>query len=87
MSSLSHATTGLKGETPSTSNTAVSGNSSSTEKSTREPPTTPEASPNENKQPKMGILPSKPGGEAEKAAEKLFEERMEGEYAKREGGA
>lgn len=31
--------------------------------------------------------PQQPKGEAELAAEKLYEERMEEEYAKREGGA
>lgn len=39
-----------------------------------------------NQQSKFGMT-RKPGTSAEEAAEKLYEERIEEEYAKREGGA
>ncbi|GAB7361049.1 hypothetical protein MBLNU230_g1089t1 [Neophaeotheca triangularis] len=39
-----------------------------------------------NQQSKVGTT-EKPGTSAEEAAEKLYEERIEDEYAKREGGA
>jgi hypothetical protein len=37
--------------------------------------------------PATGAIEQKPKSEAELAAEKLYEERIEEEYAKREGGA
>ena len=40
-----------------------------------------------NQQSSATIKPSATKSEAELAAEKLYEERMEEEYAKREGGA
>lgn len=43
----------------------------------------PQAEP---EKPQIGSSKSTPGS-AEEAAEKLYEERMEEEYAKREGGA
>ena len=83
MSSLNHPTMGGSNrEGPSSSETAVGGeggtsiepkDTATTEKAGQEPNT-------------AGLSSSKPGS-AEAAAEKLFEERMEDEYAKREGGA
>ncbi|CAK1355545.1 unnamed protein product [Cercospora beticola] len=78
MSSLPHQTAGLKDETPSTSETAVSGNAGGNIVSNQ--------SQSESEKPQIGASQSKPGS-AEEAAEKLYLERMEDEYAKREGGA
>lgn len=75
MSSLPHQTAGLKEETPSTSETAVAGGAGGNLVHS-------EAS----QDPQSGSSASKPGS-AEEAAEKLYQERMEEEYAKREGGA
>ena len=77
MSSLPHTSAGLKEETPSTSETAVGGSSGGNLVSNSS--TQPE-------KPQIGSSASKPGS-AEEAADKLYEERMEEEYAKREGGA
>ncbi|KAL9530540.1 hypothetical protein SMMN14_05610 [Sphaerulina musiva] len=77
MSSLPHQTTGVKGEAPSNSETAVGGSAGGNLVPA------PQAEP---EKPQIGSSKSTPGS-AEEAAEKLYEERMEEEYAKREGGA
>ncbi|EME50366.1 hypothetical protein DOTSEDRAFT_41454 [Dothistroma septosporum NZE10] len=83
MSSLNHPTmAGSTREGPSSSETAVGGEGgtniapkdTATTEAAGQPPST------------AGLSSSKPGS-AEAAAEKLYEERMEDEYAKREGGA
>ncbi|KAI5369593.1 hypothetical protein Slin15195_G004680 [Septoria linicola] len=78
MSSLPHQSAGLKGETPSTSETAVGGGAGAN--------LVPKDSQPQQEKPQIDSSASK-AGSAEAAAEKLYEERMEEEYAKREGGA
>lgn len=80
MSAMNHPTTGATREAPSNSETAVGGANSIAPKDTA----TTEAVGKESSG--SGISSNEPGS-AEAAAEKLFEERMEDEYAKREGGA
>lgn len=99
MSSLGHTAGGLKSETPSTSETAVGGNSVIPKDSQPAADAKGQSSSNQS----SSMSSSKPGS-AEAAAEvresfspsrwtiadsqqKLYEERMEDEYAKREGGA
>ena len=81
MASLPHTTTNPKTETPSNSETAESGYSG------------PAADVNTTES-KVGMTGNQSGkttssqpGSAEAAADKLYEERIEEEYAKREGGA
>lgn len=80
MSAMHHPTTGPTREAPSNSETAVGGGNSITPKDTATTETIGRPSSD------TGISSNQPGS-AEAAAEKLFEERMEDEYAKREGGA
>lgn len=80
MSAMNHPTTGPAREAPSNSETAVGGGNSIAPKDTATTETVGKESSG------TGISSSQPGS-AEAAAEKLFEERMEDEYAKREGGA
>lgn len=81
MSASQHMTTNPVIETPSTSETAVRGTAGSgaAVESGRGDgaPTAKEFGSDMSYQP----------GSAEEAAEKLYKERMEDEYAKREGGA
>ncbi|KXT17762.1 hypothetical protein AC579_3650 [Pseudocercospora musae] len=79
MASLPHTSTGLASETPSTSETAVGGHAGGN----IEREESAQVSGQQTKEATTGNQP----GSAEAAAEKLFEERMEDEYAKREGGA
>ena len=73
MASLPQTTTNPKTETPSNSETAEHDSVATTNASSAD------------KQPVKGSS-SQPGS-AEAAADKLYEERIEEEYAKREGGA
>ncbi|KAF7193969.1 hypothetical protein HII31_04651 [Pseudocercospora fuligena] len=79
MASLPHTSAGLATETPSTSETAVGGDAGGN----IEPKDSAQVSEQQTKETTTSNQP----GSAEAAAEKLFEERMEDEYAKREGGA
>lgn len=82
MSSLPHTSVGLSKETPSTSETAVGGDAGGNVVAKSD------ASEQVPREPSAGTTKSSSEpGSAEAAAEKLFEERMEDEYAKREGGA
>lgn len=67
---------------PSSSETAVGG-----EGGTSIEPKDTASTENAGEQPSAAGLTSSKPGSAEAAAEKFFEERMEDEYAKREGGA
>lgn len=80
MSAMSHPTTGPAREAPSNSETAVGGGNNIAPKDTA-------TTENIGKEPSGSAISSNQPGSAEAAAEKLFEERMEDEYAKREGGA
>jgi len=83
-----HTTTNPTTETPSSSETSTgSGNSLYPKESTS-------AADISNTESKVGVttnqgesITSGAPGSAEAAAEKLYEERIEEEYAKREGGA
>ncbi|CAK4033996.1 Hypothetical predicted protein [Lecanosticta acicola] len=70
------------GETATNSETAIGG-----EGGTNIAPKDTETLAQAGKDPKSGSISASQPGSAEAAAEKLFEERMEEEYAKREGGA
>lgn len=83
MSAISHITANPTTETPSTSETAVGGVAGGNLVAKDSQTTTS----NPDEQSTKPTLSSKEPGSAELAAEKLFEERMELEYAKREGGA
>lgn len=83
MSSLNRpATIPSGGETATNSETAIGG-----EGGTNITPKDTETFKQTEKDSKAGSLSANQPGSAEAAAEKLFEERMEDEYAKREGGA
>lgn len=84
MSSLPHTSAGLSSETPSTSETAVGGDAGGN--IVAKDPQSQSEQPQSKEQPRLGKTASQPGS-VEAAADKLFEERMEDEYAKREGGA
>lgn len=84
MSTSAHITTGPGKETPSTSETAQD----------LYPKDSIPAAEVSNTESKVGMtsnqssdITSNQPGSAEAAAEKLYEERIEDEYAKREGGA
>ncbi|KAK3672301.1 hypothetical protein LTR78_007841 [Recurvomyces mirabilis] len=90
MASLPHTTTGLASETPSTSETATGG----TAGGNLAPKDSNLAADVSSTESKVGVTSnqgkdttSNAPGSAEAAAEKLYEERIEEEYAKREGGA
>ena len=79
MASATHITSNPTNETPSTSETAVGGQAGA---NLAPKDSTPSA--------EISTQDSKIGttkGSAEEAAEKLYAERIEEEYAKREGGA
>ena len=78
MSTINHTTTGPGHEGPSNSETAIGGEAGAN----IVPKDTASTTANTADRPAA----SQPGS-AEAAAEKVFEERMEDEYAKREGGA
>lgn len=80
MSAGPHTTTNPTIETPASSETAVSDQNG---ESTIAPE---DSTGTQSQQGQIGQAQSQPGS-AEAAAEKLYEERMEDEYAKREGGA
>jgi len=82
MASVPHTTTNPVSETPSNSETAVDGK----EGANLYPKDSTPAADISNLESKVGQTKSQPGS-AEQAAEKLYEERIEEEYAKREGGA
>ncbi|KJX96994.1 hypothetical protein TI39_contig592g00005 [Zymoseptoria brevis] len=77
-----HTTAGLHSETPSNSETAVGG-----EAGANIVPKASETAPETGDSQQSKSMGSSQPGSAEAAAEKLYEERMEDEYAKREGGA
>lgn len=85
MSTLPHISTNPNSETPSTSETAIGGQGGAN--------LVPKASNDEAKNVNQNggnrqEAPEAAGKmSAEEAAEKLYAERMEDEYAKREGGA
>ncbi|KAH9844613.1 hypothetical protein Tdes44962_MAKER07252 [Teratosphaeria destructans] len=87
MSTLPHTTVNPTRETPSTSETATGGQASGN----LYPKDSVPAADVGDQQSKIGQtgnqLKSNQPGSAEAAAEKLYEERIEDEYAKREGGA
>ncbi|KAI7260748.1 hypothetical protein KC345_g9987 [Hortaea werneckii] len=90
MASLPHTTTNPTVETPSTSETAQGGAAGAN----FYPKDSVPAADVSNTASKMGMTPnqseattSNQPGSAEQAAEKLYEQRIEEEYAKREGGA
>ena len=82
MSSAPHTSAGQVTETPSNSETAVGGQGGAN----LYPKDSTPAADISNLESKVGQTKSQPGS-AEAAAEKLYEERIEDEYAKREGGA
>lgn len=82
MSSAPHTTTNPTSETPSNSETSVGGQGGAN----LYPKDSTPAANISNLKSKVGQTESKQGP-AEEAAEKLYEERIEDEYAKREGGA
>lgn len=82
MSSIAHTTTGQAREAASTSETAIGG-----EAGGNIVPKDTETTAKAGQDAPSGPIDSSEPGSAEAAAEKLFEERMEDEYAKREGGA
>lgn len=82
MSSAPHTTTNPTSETPSNSETSVGGQGGAN----LYPKDSMPAANISNLESKVGQTESKQGP-AEDAAEKLYEERIEDEYAKREGGA
>lgn len=90
MSSLPHTTTNPTHETPSTSETAPGGAASGS----LYPKDSRPAADIANTESKVGMTPNQSSattsnqpGSAEAAAEKVYERRIEEEYAKREGGA
>lgn len=84
MSTLPHITTNPASEVPSTSETSVGGHAGANlvQKESDEAVQPVSTSDQSNQ-----VSQQKPKMSAEEAAEKLFEERTEDEYAKREGGA
>ena len=85
MSTLPHISTNPTSETPSTSETAIGGQGGANlvpKASNNEAQTWDQSQQNAAKAPEAAGKMS-----AEEAAEKLYAERMEDEYAKREGGA
>jgi len=82
MSAAPHTSTNPTIETPSTSETSVGGNAGAN----LYPKDSTPAADISTQDSKLGMTSNEPGS-AEKAAEKLYEERIEEEYAKREGGA
>lgn len=82
MSAMNHPTMGPAREAPSNSETAIGGESGGSVG-----PKDTATTENIGKQPSGTAISSSEPGSAEAAAEKVFEERMEDEYAKREGGA
>jgi len=90
MSTFQHTTTNPTTETPSTSETAEGGAAGAN----LYPKDSVPAADVSNTESKVGMTSnqgssttSSQPGSAEAAAEKLYEERIEEEYAKREGGA
>lgn len=82
MASVPHTTTNPVKEAPSNSETAVGGQGGAN----LYPKDSTPAANISDLESKVGQTKSEPGS-AEAAAEKLYEERIEEEYAKREGGA
>ena len=90
MSTNPHTSTNPSSETPSSSETSVGGNAGAN----MYPTESKSAADISNTESKVGMTSnqsekttSNQPGSAEEAAEKLYEERIEDEYAKREGGA
>jgi len=77
-----HTSTNPTTETPSSSETSVGG----TAGANLYPKDSTPAADISSQESKVGMTGNQQGS-AEKAAEKLYEERIEEEYAKREGGA
>jgi hypothetical protein len=85
MSTLPHLSTNPTSETPSTSETAIGGQGGA---NLVPKDTTNDATTSTQDQQSTAKAPAAAGKmSAEEAAEKLYAERMEDEYAKREGGA
>lgn len=83
MSSVAHATAGQTTEMPSNSETAIGGEVVGSNIAPKDSASTEKAGQQQGDATRTSSEP----GSAEAAAEKLFEERMEDEYAKRDGGA
>ena len=83
MATLPHITTNPGSETASTSETAVGGQAAAS----LLPKDTSQAEANRSDGQTETSPPEKKGMSAEEAAERVYAERMEDEYAKREGGA
>lgn len=82
MSTITHITTNPTKETPSTSDTALGEKSGA-----NIAPSHTVAEATGDSVPAKASLASNQPGSAEAAAEKLYEKRMEDEYAKPQGGA
>jgi hypothetical protein len=91
MSTSTHITTNPVNETPSSSETATGGPAGGANFYPKDSVPAADVSTTDSKvgmtSNQSGATTSNVPGSAEAAAEKLYEERIEEEYAKREGGA